>query len=162
MATHAGRQRHSSTGGQASRSARNRLWTIRAAVLLGSPTYLEISCLTKPFRDNLSCCQEDFIYHLKGCHMSVESAVAFREGMKTQSQTWVWCRRLMDPVCPPLSSTPSTKQREETGAGRGRWAVMKPDVLALPRENQQILVTYVILLRCKYHFAVYSFWQEGT
>lgn len=46
-------------------------------------------------------------------------------------------------------------------AGRDRCAVTKPDTLALPRENQEILVIYVTLLHGTSRFAVYGFWQVG-
>jgi len=41
-----------------------------------------------------------------------------------------------------ISHSPSVKQREEAAAGRERCPVMQPDMLALPCENQEILVIF--------------------
>lgn len=63
---------------------------------------LPLPWLTEPSRDRLASSQKHFTYHLKGCHMSVKSAAAFGEGMKTdQSQTRAWCCWLMAPACLP-------------------------------------------------------------
>lgn len=84
---------------------------------------------------------------------NVKSAVAFREGMKIRQRLM----QLANGSCLlAISYTPSIKQREEAAAGRERPAVMKPC------ENQEILVIYMTLLHCTYHFCCVQLLTSGN
>lgn len=163
-AIHASRQCHSSSPTEATQadlrkpgSGRLELTWHRfcLAVLLTSkyPDLRSHSGTTCPVAKRSS-----FITWRAATCQNVKSAVAFREGMKIHQRLM----QLANGSCLlAISYTPSIKQREEAAAGRERSAATKPGMLALPRENQEMLVIYMTLLHCTYHSAAYSFWQVG-